>query len=64
MTLNDILTQVGLFFQKIFSVTAGSEGYATQIVNWVTATPIAMIGLYLYIVVALAGVARRFIPGV
>ena len=46
MTLNDILTQVGLFFQKIFSVTAGSEGYATQIVNWVTATPARATTIY------------------
>lgn len=36
----------------------------TQLVTWVTANPLAMLGVALFVVVALIGGIRRLLPGV
>ena len=61
-----ILNGVGEFFTAIFSTNSTNPGYATQLVQWVTATgnELALIPLYLWIMIALVSVVRRLIPGV
>lgn len=64
--MSAILTGVSDFFNAIFSVDTSNPGMATQLITWLTtpANSLALVGLYLYILVAICGVARRFIPGV
>ena len=61
LDLSTIIANVKTFFQAVFNTT---DGIATQLVNWIAATPLAQVGLIMYILVAVAGVARRFIPGI
>lgn len=66
MTLAQALEHVKTFFSAVFSVDSTNPGIATQLITWMTTSghEIVMIPLYLYILVAIANVARRFIPGV
>lgn len=67
--MSAVWTAISDFFVYIFGGTpsGGSTavtGFATEIVNWLIATPIALIPLALYCLVAIVGVIRRMLPGV
>lgn len=49
---------------SLWNFIFGSSGIATQFVTWLIATPIALIPLALYVLVALFGLVKRVLPGV
>lgn len=55
--MTEILGYVTALAEKLFSV-------GTSLVNFITSNPICLIGVGLFILVAMVGAIRRLIPGV
>lgn len=63
-TLETFIGYVRTIFNAIFVSAEGSPALATQLLTFITSNWICLIGLIMWLFVAVIGAVRRFIPGV
>lgn len=63
-TLETFIGYVRTIFNAIFVGAENSPALATQLLTFITSNWICLIGLIMWLFVAVIGAVRRFIPGV
>ena len=63
-SINGFLDLVKAIFSAIFVGTESNPAMATELLTFITSNWITLIGLIMWLFVAVVGTIRRFIPGV
>ena len=57
-------TGLSLILSYVTEIASAMFSVGTSLVTWVMSTPLALLGVALFVVVALIGGIRRLLPGV